>query len=340
MVFPINARLTGGPENMGHMPPFGYILATYQNPPLSPPAAHYDAPAFPLRPNRTSRQPGESTPPPPPPYTPPETSAPAHISAPREDEIATLKQEIASKDERIAELEAEAAELRRSSRESSGTTDTQERLFRDMLTKYKNVKRLYFDGKSQIEALTKQVEELRNSENTPDGKDKIIQAWKEQYDKLSAQVRSQNDAEAVVNLWKEKHETLLTQHTSSLENASRTERGLRAENDRLARELETTKESARQHAETAAESKKIIAKTLAKLEGEDGESSNRLDALNDDKMYLERRLSQYLQQLEKERQDKVKMLNIMDKLGALWHDAQNMLVECGPIASQAQPSDR
>ncbi|OAQ95047.1 S-adenosylmethionine-dependent methyltransferase-like protein [Purpureocillium lilacinum] len=35
--------------------------------------------------------------------------------------------------------------------------------FKDLLTKYKNVKRLYFDGKSQIEQLTSQVETLQNA---------------------------------------------------------------------------------------------------------------------------------------------------------------------------------
>ncbi|KAI0115013.1 hypothetical protein F4814DRAFT_448849 [Daldinia grandis] len=38
-----------------------------------------------------------------------------------------------------------------------------EKQFKDLLTKYKNVKRLYFDGKSQIEQLTSQVEQLQNA---------------------------------------------------------------------------------------------------------------------------------------------------------------------------------
>ncbi|KAI4603433.1 hypothetical protein KJ359_003243 [Pestalotiopsis sp. 9143b] len=38
-----------------------------------------------------------------------------------------------------------------------------EKQFKDLLTKYKNVKRLYFDGKSQIELLTSQVEQLQNA---------------------------------------------------------------------------------------------------------------------------------------------------------------------------------
>ncbi|KAG5973779.1 hypothetical protein E4U58_004233 [Claviceps cyperi] len=38
-----------------------------------------------------------------------------------------------------------------------------EKQFKDLLTKYKNVKRLYFDGKSQIEHLNGQVEQLQNA---------------------------------------------------------------------------------------------------------------------------------------------------------------------------------
>lgn len=38
-----------------------------------------------------------------------------------------------------------------------------DKAFRDLLVKYKNVKRLYFDGKSQIENLSGQVEQLQNA---------------------------------------------------------------------------------------------------------------------------------------------------------------------------------
>ncbi|KAL2271460.1 hypothetical protein VTJ83DRAFT_831 [Remersonia thermophila] len=39
----------------------------------------------------------------------------------------------------------------------------QEKAFKDLLTKYKNVKRLYFDGKKEIEQLNAQVEQLQNA---------------------------------------------------------------------------------------------------------------------------------------------------------------------------------
>ncbi|KAI0887098.1 uncharacterized protein GGS22DRAFT_185931 [Annulohypoxylon maeteangense] len=54
----------------------------------------------------------------------------------------------------------------RNSPQPSNSTDREadpEKLSKDILTKYKNVKRLYFDGKSQIEQLTAQVEQLQNA---------------------------------------------------------------------------------------------------------------------------------------------------------------------------------
>ena len=36
-------------------------------------------------------------------------------------------------------------------------------LTRDVVTKYKNVKRLYFDGKTQVDQLNGQVEQLQNA---------------------------------------------------------------------------------------------------------------------------------------------------------------------------------
>ncbi|KAI0424420.1 hypothetical protein F5Y09DRAFT_142449 [Xylaria sp. FL1042] len=38
-----------------------------------------------------------------------------------------------------------------------------EKQFKDLVTKYKNVKRLYFDGKTQIEQMTSQIEQLQNA---------------------------------------------------------------------------------------------------------------------------------------------------------------------------------
>lgn len=46
---------------------------------------------------------------------------------------------------------------------TGGEREADEKQFKDLLTKYKNVKRLYFDGKAQIEQLTSQVEQLQNA---------------------------------------------------------------------------------------------------------------------------------------------------------------------------------
>ncbi|RDA93361.1 hypothetical protein CP533_0314 [Ophiocordyceps camponoti-saundersi (nom. inval.)] len=51
----------------------------------------------------------------------------------------------------------------RNSPQPSNPDGEGEKQFKDLLTKYKNVKRLYFDGKSQIEQLTGQVAQLQNA---------------------------------------------------------------------------------------------------------------------------------------------------------------------------------
>lgn len=57
-------------------------------------------------------------------------------------------------------------EGRNSPQPSSTNTETpaeNDKAFKELLTKYKNVKRLYFDGKNQIELLNGQVEQLQNA---------------------------------------------------------------------------------------------------------------------------------------------------------------------------------
>ncbi|KAK7736222.1 hypothetical protein SLS53_007057 [Cytospora paraplurivora] len=48
-------------------------------------------------------------------------------------------------------------------RNSPQPSEDPEKAFKDLLTKYKNVKRLYFDGKTQIEQLSGQVEQLQDA---------------------------------------------------------------------------------------------------------------------------------------------------------------------------------
>ncbi|KAK7990766.1 hypothetical protein PG990_015046 [Apiospora arundinis] len=63
------------------------------------------------------------------------------------------------------QLDNAGAEGGRNSPQPSNTEreSDPEKQFKDLLTKYKNVKRLYFDGKSQIEQLNGQVEQLQNA---------------------------------------------------------------------------------------------------------------------------------------------------------------------------------
>ncbi|KAK1751778.1 hypothetical protein QBC47DRAFT_307319 [Echria macrotheca] len=52
---------------------------------------------------------------------------------------------------------------RNSPQPASTSGEDPEKAFKDLLTKYKNVKRLYFDGKKEIEHLNGQVEQLQNA---------------------------------------------------------------------------------------------------------------------------------------------------------------------------------
>ncbi|KAK8057736.1 hypothetical protein PG996_011673 [Apiospora saccharicola] len=64
-----------------------------------------------------------------------------------------------------ANVQAYRAEAGRNSPQPSNPEreSDPEKQFKDLLTKYKNVKRLYFDGKAQIEQLNGQVEQLQNA---------------------------------------------------------------------------------------------------------------------------------------------------------------------------------
>ncbi|PHH84046.1 hypothetical protein CDD83_2588 [Cordyceps sp. RAO-2017] len=79
---------------------------------------------------------------------------------------ATSGQNSAYRGERPSQYEAPAGaeQGRNSPQPSNPDRDTDgDKHFKELLTKYKNVKRLYFDGKSQIELLTRQVEQLQNA---------------------------------------------------------------------------------------------------------------------------------------------------------------------------------
>lgn len=165
-------------------------------------------------------------------------------------DIAALKRGVVAKDRRIAELEAELARLRDDTSSLDGGSkdgSPKDEVFRAVVTKYKSVKKLYFDTKKEVDDLSKQVEELKMSDKTSVGKDKVIEAWKEEYERLSKQLRSQDESNDIMKMWREKYDALLVQHDALRETTARSIEELRKENSSLrvgretiSRELEKT----------------------------------------------------------------------------------------------------
>ncbi|KAK5661588.1 hypothetical protein OQA88_9685 [Cercophora sp. LCS_1] len=147
------------------------------------------------------------------------------------NDIAALKRGVAAKDKRIAELETELAKL--SDDSSSQNGGPKDEVFRAVVTKYKSVKKLYFDSQKEIDELRKQVEDLKASEKTSVGKDKVIEAWKEQYEMVSKQLRSQDESNDIMKMWRE------IQHDGFRETTARPIEELRKENSLLAHGRET-----------------------------------------------------------------------------------------------------
>ncbi|PHH70391.1 hypothetical protein CDD82_7165 [Ophiocordyceps australis] len=77
----------------------------------------------------------------------------------------TGPQNPAYRGDRPSQYDGPAAEQDRNSPQLSGNDREAEgdKQFKDLLTKYKNVKRLYFEGKSHVEQLTNRVEQLQNA---------------------------------------------------------------------------------------------------------------------------------------------------------------------------------
>jgi hypothetical protein len=304
-----------------------YAMARYQNPPLSPLVSDFDAHSFPLRPLHISRssqqlQPfpdlGDSA-------TAPEVYM--HSSSPPKYEEGDQK---STENRRIADLEAELAELKRSRASPTAATAApceKEQLFRDLVTKYKNVKKLYFEVKGENVALTQRVEELLNSEKTPDGKDKIIDAWKAQYEKLSAQLRAQEDTDSLVSSWRGKYDILLVLHSSFQEEAARSAEQARVENESLALELQKVKEAMEIQGEELSRVKWSLSKAQRKLEDQDKASASHSLELHDQKVYFEQTLEIHQRNLEVERQEKERALRTVQRLGSLWNEAHKIMSE-------------
>ncbi|KAH8169570.1 S-adenosylmethionine-dependent methyltransferase-like protein [Sarocladium implicatum] len=104
---------------------------------------------------------------PPPGYRHPNTSANALSPLPPGAPLPGGPPNPAFRGDRPPQFEGQADQGRDSpqpTQQSSMALDAEgEKAFKDLLVKYKNVKRLYFDGKSQIEALSGQVETLQNA---------------------------------------------------------------------------------------------------------------------------------------------------------------------------------
>ncbi len=305
-----------------------YAMARYQNPPLSLPVSNFDAHSFPLRPLHISRSSQQLQ------SLPDLGDSSTNIGGHDKDSGATKHEAAPSdqnsvKDKRIADLEAELAELKRSrdSPTAMAAPYEQEQLFRDLVTKYKNVKRLYFELKGENAVLTRRVEELQNSENTPDGKDKIIEAWKAQYERLSTKLRAQEDADALVSSWREKYDMLMALHSSSQEEAARSAEQAKVENEHLALELENMKEAMRIQGEELSGVRWSLSDAQRKLEEQERASTSQSLVLNDQKVYFEQTLEGYQRQLEVERQEKDRALGMVQRLGALWQEAQKVMGE-------------
>jgi len=195
------------------------------------------------------------------------------------------------------------------------------------VTKYKNVKKLYFELKGENLALTQKVEELLKSEKTPDGNDKIIDAWKAQYEKLSAQLRAQEDTNSVVSSWREKYDMLLVLHSSFQEEAARSAEQARVENESLALELQKVKEAMEIQGEELARVKWSLSNAERKVEDQHKASASHSLELHGQKVYFEPTLEIYQRNLEAERQEKERALKTVQRLGSLWHEVHKIMGE-------------
>lgn len=280
-------------------------------------------------------------------------------------EIVSLKDEVSTRDRRIAELEAELAAPslpldRRSSTASADVNFNQDQVFRDLVNKYKGVKKLYFEAKGEISSLNRQVSNLKaggsgsgsaessplagsstaEARDTTDGRDKIIEAWKQRYEELSAkqtkQARLQQQSEAEVREWREKYDTLVAQQLS-LEDIARTAEERLGEMTRLQQEVEVAEGKLRHQGDEISASHKALSDAQRMLEENNTVYAGKLAALEHElgrvQAEMEHRLAQVetekAAQVEAERAEKAKALEAVRKLTALWQEAQKVVVESG-----------
>jgi len=279
-------------------------------------------------------------------------------------EILSLKDEISTRDRRIAELEGDLAAPspleRRSSMASADVNFHQDQVFRDLVNKYKGVKKLYFEAKGEISNLNRQVSDLKGTTghgsvessplagpssaaeawNTTDGRDKIIEAWKQRYEELSTeqakQTRLQQQREGEIREWREKYDALVAQQLS-LDDVARTAEERLGEMTRLQQEVEVAEGKLRNQGDEISASHKALSDAQRMLEENNTVYAGKLAALEHEleriQTETEHRLTQAeaerATQVEAERVKKAKAVEAVGKLTALWQEAQKVLVESG-----------
>ncbi|KAK3349865.1 hypothetical protein B0T25DRAFT_519970 [Lasiosphaeria hispida] len=319
-------------------PPPSYAMSRYQNPPpMSPPQPHYDGPIIYMvrqPPGRTGQQQFTL-------YQPPthQSSTQPVIASTSSTpsgagEIASLRNELTLKDKRIQELEAELTEQRRRSSTSGGAASPapgHEGPFRDLVTKYKKVKQLYFDTKNENDRMTRELEGLRTIESASVSKDKVIEGWKKQYEELSKKVREQDDVDGAINSWREKYDLTLTLLTTSQEDAERAAANLRTENVRLAAELDEANDALRTREVETAQTIQTMQDDQRKVEEEHDASTSRLAYLEQNleshRYQLEQERHEKDAELERERHEKEMAIEVARKLRTLWQQAHQVMSE-------------
>ncbi|KAK4442637.1 hypothetical protein QBC34DRAFT_224725 [Podospora aff. communis PSN243] len=247
-------------------------------------------------------------------------------------EAAALKQESATKDVKISELAVEITTLK-NRRDSvlAVNTDPQDDILQRVISKYKNVKRLYFDSQKDIVELKKQVEELKKLEHAAESKDLVIEKWKEEYEKLQKQVQSQEEADGEIAETKEKYEALVGEQRSVLETMAKSLEDMQGERDRLALELQAAKDGLRSHEAELAATKSILANTQRLLD----ERENRLANSDDTRTELEHRLEGQSRRLEEVEHERATVYDFVRRLSQLGLDASRFLDESHSAAASS-----
>jgi len=243
-------------------------------------------------------------------------------------EAAVAKQETAAKDLRISELQSEVMSLR-NRRDSvlAANTDPNDDILQRVISKYKNVKRLYFDSQRDIVELKRQVEELKGQEIAASNKDKVIEKWKEEYEKLQGQVREQEEGEEAITQLTEKYDALVEEHNSVQESLAQSLEELNAERDRLARELDAAKDGLGSHEAELAATKTILANTQRMLDEKEDRLVSSIAAADGTRTELEHQLEDQTRRLEEAAQERATVFDFIRRLSVLGLDASRFLDE-------------